>query len=380
MMGGAGFFLSQGYNRQMRQAINSRRLIGKSVALFLAIEWLMMAIPLPLEKASAFALVGLRRERFPISTVSPADVALDVGNLDAMFGSHAISAMKAADEFRVLVLGDSTIWGLGLTPQQVLPGQLNALGLTCGIKNLRFYNLSFPRSSASKDLMILDHAMAYQPDAIVWLLTWYTLMPKTRVDHWIVDQNPAEFTRLATQFGFLPRDYVAPSWAESLFNRNRSLFRTLRFQLYPAVELATGQDQIAGPPQVLVKQLTSDQTFEGLKPPTLRRNQVSLDQVAAFHRMAAGVPVLMVNSPILILEGRPNSDLRYNSYYPRWVYDQYRLYLAEAASINGWAYLDLWNVFPEELFADTPLHLVPAAHRLLSTYLAPDIGKMCPQG
>jgi hypothetical protein len=364
----------------MRRAINSRRLIGKSVALFLAFEWLVMVIPPPLEKASAFALLGLRRERFPLSTVSPADIALDVGNLDAMFASHEISAAKAADEFRVLVLGDSTIWGLGLTPQEVLPGRLNALHLACGIKHLRFYNLSFPRSSASKDLMILDRAMAYQPDAIVWLLTWYTLMPKTRVDHWIVSQNPDDFMRLAVRFDFLPRDYLAPGWAETVFNRNRSLFRTLRFQLYAAMQLATGQDQIAGPPQVLVKQLTNDQTFEGLRPPTLRRNQVSLDQVAAFQELAAGVPVLMVNSPILILEGLPNSDLRYNSYYPRWVYDQYRFYLADAASANGWAYTDLWNLFPEEDFADTPLHLVPAAHRALASYLAPDVVKMCPEG
>jgi hypothetical protein len=260
----------------------------------------------------------------------------------------------------------------------VLPGQLNRLGLRCGGKDLRVYNLSFPRSSATKDIMILDRAVQLEPDAIVWMITWYTLMPKTRVDHWIVEQNPEDFLRLARRFDFLPQDYEAPNLWDKLFTKNRELFRTVRFQLYSLIQLATQQDQIPGPPQVPATELSADENFEGMRPPTLRENQISIDQVHDFLELADDVPVLLVNEPILIMSGIPNSDVRYNSYYPRWVYDQYRRFMADAAARSNWQYLDLWNMFPAESFADTPLHLTPEAHRTLAESLAPDVLAACP--
>jgi hypothetical protein len=362
----------------MQRAVTARGAVLKGLLFFLFFEYLIVASPVPTAAANAYGILGVRRERLPLSTVPPTDDALDVGSLDAMFASHVVSAQKAAGEFRVLVLGDSTIWGLQLTPQEVLPGQLNRLGLRCGEKDMRFYNLSFPRSSATKDLMILDRAMRRQPDAIVWMITWYTLTPKTRVDHWIVEQNPEDFRRLARRFDFLPRDYEAPSLWEALFTRNRQLFRTIRFQFYSLMQLATGRDQIPGPPQIPATELSADENFEGMKPPALRENQVSIDQVRDFLELAQNVPVLLVNEPILIMSGIPNSDVRYNSYYPRWVYDQYRQFMADAAATNQWRYLDLWDMFPEDAFADTPLHLMPAAHRTLAEVLAPEILATCP--
>ena len=59
------------------------------------------------------------------------------------------------------------------------------------------------------------------------------------------------------------------------------------------------------------------------------------------------------------------------------MYDQYRAYLSDAAQEQGWNFVDLWDVFPESSFADTPLHLIPDAHRALAQMLAPEILKMC---
>ena len=184
--------------------------------------------------------------------------------------------------------------------------------------------------------------------------------------------------RLGRRFDFLPRDYSPLTPWDKLVDRNRSLFRTGRFQLYSLVQIATDRDQIAGPPQIPANELSADEPFEGLKPPVLRSSQVSLDQVEDLYDLAHGLPVLLVNEPILIMRGIANADLRYNSYYPRWVYDQYRTYLAEAANANGWPYLDLWNAFPADYFADTPLHLIPEAHQMLAAKLAPEILKICP--
>ena len=95
--------------------------------------------------------------------------------------------------------------------------------------------------------------------------------------------------------------------------------------------------------------------------------------------MAGDVPILLINEPILIMQGIPNSDVRYNGYYPRWVYDQYRGYLGQAAAAHGWRYRDLWDMFPTSYFADTPLHLTPYAHRALAQFLAPRIQELCPE-
>ena len=105
---------------------------------------------------------------------------------------------------------------------------------------------------------------------------------------------------------------------------------------------------------------------------------VSLDQLEDFYTLAGRVPVILVNEPMLVLQAVPNSDVRYNSYYPRWVYDQYRQYVAEAAAAHGWNYLDFWDRYPAQYFTDTPLHLNPRGQHLLAEAIAPSIQKGCP--
>ena len=283
----------------MKSGVNPWRVLVKGLLLFVVLEYaLVWAVP-GLAPLNVYAALNMKRERFPLSTISPADDAQDVGNLDAMFASHTVSNPKAPNEYRVFVFGDSAVWGLQLKPGETLPGQLDALNLTCGNKHVRVYNLSFPRSSATKDLMILDTAMQYQPDMILWMITWYALMPKTRIDHWLVTQNPAEFYKLGHRFDFLPKGATAPTWMDTLTSRSRELSRETRFQLYSLVQLATGLDQIPGPPEVLPTTLSSDTTFEGLKPPTLHKSQVSLDQIQDFYTLAGNTPVVLINQPIL---------------------------------------------------------------------------------
>ncbi len=356
--------------------IRAWRVLVKGFAIFLILEFAFFTLRPSLQWLNVYG-PSLKRERFPISTHAPEDNALDVENLDAMFASHIVSQPKSPNEYRVLVLGDSAVWGVGLTPQQTLPGQLDALNLNCGSKILRAYNLSFPRSSATKDLMILDKAMSYQPDEIVWLITWYTLMPKTRDDHPLIQQNPAEFYKLASRFDFLPKNYKKPNLISQFTDQNRALFRVLRYQLYSLLQIATGLDQIPGPPEQLPSQLSKDPTFEGMKPPELNVANVSLDQVKDFYQLAGNVPVILVNEPMEVLSNVPNSNIYYNDYYPRWVYDQYRQYVSKDAAQSHWDYLDLWNVFPPSYYTDTPLHLNPEGETELAKMLVPSIVEGC---
>ena len=332
-----------------------------------------------LQWLNVYNIPALKRQRFPISTHPPEDAALDVDNLNSMFASHTLSEPKVPNEYRVLVLGDSAVWGIGLTPEQTLPGQMDALGLKCGDKNVHVYNLSFPVSSATKDLMILDEAMSYQPDEIIWLITWNTMKPNTRTNHPLIEYNPAEYYKLAHRFNFLPKNYGSPSPVSQLIEQNRTLFRILRYQFYSLINIATGLDQLPSPPGVSPShQLNSDPNFEGMTPPILRADKVSIDQVQDFYQIAGNIPVLLVNEPTQVVTNVLNSNIYYNVYYPRWIYDQYRQYVDEAAVKNHWNYLDLWNILPQSYYTDTPLHLTPQGETELAKIIAPHIIQGCP--
>jgi hypothetical protein len=98
------------------------------------------------------------------------------------------------------------------------------------------------------------------------------------------------------------------------------------------------------------------------EPTTLTENDLAFDVLEAGLKMAGdaptGVPVLIINEPMFISAGQ-NSDLRYNSFYPRWAYDQYRGMLGERAARDNWHYLDLWDSIAPAEFTDTPVHLTP---------------------
>ena len=84
---------------------------------------------------------------------------LSLFDLDAMFASHVLAGTKKTpNEYRVLLIGDSSVWGTLLTPEQTLAGQLNASNITACNKNVHAYNLGYPTISLTKDLMILDQA------------------------------------------------------------------------------------------------------------------------------------------------------------------------------------------------------------------------------
>ncbi len=363
----------------MLQKVDPWRVLAKGMGIFLLIEFAFVSLHPDPARLNVYGWLVPKRERFPISTHAPEDGALDVGNLDAMFASHIVSEPKAENEFRVLVLGDSAVWGDLLEIDQTLPAQLNRLGLTCGSRQVRFYNLSYPRSSATKDLMILDKGLQYRPDMIIWVVTLYTLMPKSRTDHPLIGRNPGELFSLDARFHLLPKKYPQLGLWDRLIQPQIDLMHILRYEVYAAVPLATQEEQLSpSQPIAVPAELSSDQDFEGMRKQTLKPEQLTLDEVADAVQIAGNLPFLLVNEPMLVVQGQPNSAVRYNAYYPRWVYDQYRQLLGQAAVAQGWNYLDLWNRFSSDYFSDTPLHLTPDGERQMAQTMLPAIQKACP--
>jgi hypothetical protein len=81
--------------------------------------------------------------------------------------------------------------------------------------------------------------------------------------------------------------------------------------------------------------------------------------------LAEETPVLIINEPMFISQGE-NSDVRYNFFYPRWAYDEYRLLLAEECTQQGWHCIDLWDVVPAEEFTNTAIHITPGGTTLFA--------------
>src|SRR5512142_542087 len=169
-------------------ATNGRFLGGVLVkaALLFAILNLVFALLYPmgwLGKISFYNILFPGRERLPFGENQAQAYNLSLYNLNAMLASLRLNAApKAADEYRLLVIGDSSVWGTLLTPPQTLTGQLNAANLTCVGKKLVAYNLGYPTLSVTKDLMILQEALVrYQPDRILWLVTLEGLPRETQI-------------------------------------------------------------------------------------------------------------------------------------------------------------------------------------------------------
>jgi lysophospholipase L1-like esterase len=80
-------------------------------------------------------------------------------------------------------------------------------------------------------------------------------------------------------------------------------------------------------------------------------------------------PVLLVNEPMFISSGA-NSEIRYNFYYPRWAYEDYRQILSDLAVENNWHYLDLWNIVPAAEFTNSAIHMTPVGTAQLADRVA----------
>src|SRR5450755_4561031 len=112
------------------------------------------------------------RTRLPFSQYPDSSYSLIMTNIDQMLASHEIAGAKAPDEFRVVMIGDSSVWGYLLSPTQTQADCLNGLGLTLASGHkVRVYNLGYPTLSVTKDFLILRHALQYKPDLIIWPMT-----------------------------------------------------------------------------------------------------------------------------------------------------------------------------------------------------------------
>ncbi|MFN8427894.1 MAG: hypothetical protein U0X87_16760 [Anaerolineales bacterium] len=147
-------------------------------------------------------------------------------------------------------------------------------------------------------------------------------------------------------------------------------------QLYGVPWSATGIDQFY--PETYERAQTdfdANDSFYDIKQNKPLRDQLSLDILdAGLH--ATNLPIILVNEPILVSNGK-NSDIRYNFFYPRWAYDEYRVMLSEYTAQQNIPYLDLWDLVPMDEFTNSGVHLTPFGESLLAEQVGDAIKNIC---
>jgi hypothetical protein len=319
--------------------------------------------PIPsLGKISLYNHLYPGRSRLPYGDDPSLSFNLTVNQLDAMFASHImLNDEKDESEYRVILIGDSSVWGFLQKHDETLSAHLNQMNLrTMDGRKVSFYNLGYPTLSLTKDLLLLDYANRYQPDLVLWFITLEALPLQQQIDSPLLSLNAdatlALLERTDLHFENTQEKLQSPSfWEKTIIGRRRPLAELIRHQVYGVLWTATDVDHhIPASYNQRVEDLSDEITFQGMSPEQFSHSEM------AFEVLQAGIglsqaPVLLVNEPIFISEGE-NSDIRYNFYYPIWAYDRYLTSLEGEVEANGWDLINLWEVLPTEMFTDSAIH------------------------
>lgn len=372
----------------MKSPVSAVRVLVKAALIFAAINLLYALVNPPIGKLNAYNVIWPGRLRFPYSE-SPAYYQLSynspvIEDFDAMFGSHIISAApKEADEFRVILLGDSATWGGHVGPNDMLAAQLNRLDLTtCGGKKVRVFDLGYPWPSLLRDILVLDWAQQYDPDLIIWPVTLHSFEKKP-MDRDFLVPHADRMEALVKAYNIkLPRVYAeipeTSLWDKTIVGQRKHIKNVLLNQVFGPMWAATGVDNsqdlgVNHPlfPQDLPADISYMEYKSDKQAPVLIQS-LMFDVMRAGHDIAGDTPMIVINEPIFIITGQ-NSDLRYNELYPRWAYDAYRAALTDWITRQGYTFYDYWNALPVEEFGNEVFHRDPNGELRFAKLIAPHI-------
>ncbi len=363
------------------------RVIFKAWLIFVVINLLVIAFdPMPvLDRITLYGAVFPARERFPYSEDGSSSYSVTLNSLDAMFASHEISSQaKADDEFRVVLLGDSSVWGWLLENDQTLSKCLNRESYqTQDGRLLRAYNLGYPALSVTKDILILEDALRYEVDVVVWLVTLQALLDNEQLRHPITQDNAPLVRQIVETYELTLALDVLPAepglMDKTILGRRRDLADWLRHQIYGFNWWMTGKDHsVIGYIGAPMWNLPDSETIlnrEGGSIGEFLPGELAWDVLNAGEAITDNmdVPLFVINQPIFISQGL-NSEVRYNEYYPRWAFDLYREQLAQ--QIDRANFLDLWDRLPATEFTDTPFHYTAQATCDVAALIAPELLKL----
>jgi hypothetical protein len=364
------------------KSISIFRVLVKGFCLLIIINFIFIGInQLPIGRISLYNIIFPGRERFPFGENPERSFNITLNNIDAMFSSLELDRLdKINDEYRVFILGDSSVWGSLLSNSDTLTGQINRLDLKTsnGLK-IKAYNLGYPTLSVMKDLLILDRSLPYQPDLFIWMVTLESFPKKTQLKTPLVENNPVEIKKLLNKYSLentYQEEITANNfWKQTLIGQRRNIADLFRLQFYGILWSATKIDQNLNDPFTPAKRdFESDDSFQGVGNHILSESELSFDVIEKAKKVIK-IPIVVINEPILISNGK-NSDNRYNYYYPRWAYDQYRILIQKEMIKGNIPFYDFYNLIPEDQFSNSAIHLNISGEAILAQTIANNLFNM----
>jgi len=334
------------------------RIILKSMILFVVFNYSFVFVPSSaIWRLSIYNSVIPGRPRFT-----------QEADLDFLFDTHEIaSSGRRPNEYKVLVLGDSSTWGSLLNPEETFSGIINSSNIeTCRKQPVHVYNLGIAQLSLFKDLIILQRAMSYHPDLIIWMITLNSTLRETK-QHPIVNSNPEIAQELIDKYKLgikINSNNTVSIRQKTFLARKNDFARFIQFQLDGLRWWSTGEN-VHKDYQPISLNVSADNSFGGLPPPTLDPHLIEFEVLHAATLIAQDTPVIIVNEPIQIVTGK-NKEIRYNKNYPRWAYDQYRDLMKAQAEQNHWNYKDYWNLLPPTEFSDSAVHRTANGEKMVA--------------
>ncbi len=362
------------------QKIRLPRLIIKVILFLLIFNILCFAGTfVPIGKLSLYNFIFPGRERMPFGENPEKSYNLTINNVDAMVASHEISgAKKDNHSFRIFVIGDSSVWGYLQTPADTLSGIISQeINFDCNGLPVEIYNFGYPSLSILKDAFFLDQARDFDPDLVVWLVTLESLNKNEQLSTPLVENNPDELNRVIQEYDLDYQLAEIPFWDHTLLGQRRNFADLIRLQLYGVMWASTGIDQ--GYPESYTpaqRDFEPDSTYKNYPDQTIVEDDLALDVIQQTIDKIPSVEFVLINEPILISNGK-NSDIRYNYYYPRWAYDQYRRIIDGFIQRQQIQYYDFWDLVPQENFTNSAIHLDPAGEKMLADNVIKIIQEKC---
>lgn len=364
--------------------VNPLRVLLKVLLLYALANILFAYFQPPVGRLSIYNWLVPGRERMPyereVEYYSVSHTIPVYEDMNAMFSSHIVSRPKQADEYRIMLVGDSSTWAFEITPEENLTAQLNLLNLkTCDGKRIVFYNIAFPLPYVAKDVLIMKKAGEYDPDMFLWLVTLDAFRNRTIYTDYFLSPYSEEVLFLVDKYQLnnLDIENVEPPifWEQTIIGRRSRLKKTALLQLHGLPWNATKLDYYYRDWTPLLQDQSDSLLFDFGNPDEVNFGDNLFDVLRAGRGVAGNAPLLIVNEPIFIAEGI-NSEIRYNGFYPRWAYDEYRVYLDKITREEKINYLDLWSALPSSEFTDSPFHRSPEGEKYLAGLIAPQLLNM----
>jgi hypothetical protein len=274
--------------------------------------------------------------------------------LPRLLADLTVARPKAADEFRVVVLGSSETWGYFNRAQDTWPVVMDDMHIPAPEgKTVKVYNLAFPYPDSLKDIMmtqyLIDHH--FQTDLVIWAVNALTFNPAMPY-HDLTLANPDLALAVADRYGLhnIPLEDIqdaasAPAWQrQNFFAERDNVAYWLMNQMYGFVWATTQVDYPFPNPIPHRSEFGGTLEWENKRP----------DTIEAFVELARSydIPLLVLSMPV------------------NYAADNFSSWLTAQSQSLQLPLLNCEKLLPVKTFTNTNLHMNAAGHIRLAEQVA----------